>query len=674
MAGGLSDAELLGHLDTLYSVGTVTGLTDAELLERFVTGRDRTAEAAFAALVERHGAMVLRVCREVLGDPHDAQDAFQATFLVLVRRAGSVRERDSVASWLYGVALRVARRARADTAHRRRQERQAAAPSTVIPFEDSGEPLGRLEIHEEIARLPEKYRAAIVLCYLESQSTEAAAERLGCPKGTVLSRLSRGREQLRARLIRRGLAPTAGALGLVLCPKTTAAMPESLMFAALRCVAGPGAISAVSTRVAALAEGVLASMASTKLKAVGIGLLATALLATGAGVVAQHGAGAGAVDAARVLIRELESQTESQRDQLKKAEANLRRAQALLNNLEAEGTSRQTFRVRRLAEQLRQHPVTASASAERLRLYLLDVDRREATLIADAPDQGLTFCGSTGWSNDGGRILFDATPKVRWKDTRMKMFTLAEGRPALSDLGPGNCPTFSPDGRRIAFLLNPGAVPGAETGVWLMQADGSERRRLGGYGRPVWSPDSRQILIVGFANPNDPSELALMDIETGRERPLAIPGLRIFSIPSWADERTIVAVVCPDRSAGIALLDVTDPEQAKIKEVLWDRGEQTDFSLHYPIYSARTRHCVFVGQGPKGKALYEVPHGKVAGPPMRLEPEGYDSTIASLSYSPDGRYVLFCSDRPNRSPQGPAFGEAARGSGAPTVNQGDSRP
>ena len=125
------DIASLRHLRTLYRVGVVGDLTDGQLLERFVAGRDESAEAGFAALVERHGPMVLRVCRQILGDAHDAEDAFQATFLVLARRAGSVRKRESVASWLYGIARRVARRSRADAARRREHERRRAEMTTM---------------------------------------------------------------------------------------------------------------------------------------------------------------------------------------------------------------------------------------------------------------------------------------------------------------------------------------------------------------------------------------------------------------------------------------------------------------------------------------------------------------------------------------------------------------
>ncbi len=157
--------------------------------------RDETAEAAFAALVDRHGAMVLRVCRQVLGDEHEAQDASQATFLVLARRAGSIGRRESVASWLHGVALRVAARARLAASRRRARERRGGermAARRVVEIEigadESQERWAKL--HDELGRLPDSFREPLVLCYLEGLTQEQAAAQLRCPLGTVQSRLA----------------------------------------------------------------------------------------------------------------------------------------------------------------------------------------------------------------------------------------------------------------------------------------------------------------------------------------------------------------------------------------------------------------------------------------------------------------------------------------------------
>ncbi|MFI5456597.1 MAG: RNA polymerase sigma factor [Isosphaerales bacterium] len=201
------------HLRTLFSAGTCAGLSDGELLDRFMSGRDEAGELAFEALVTRHGPMVLRVCRNLLDDPHDVHDAFQAVFLVLARRGGAIRSRESVGSWLYGVAVRVAARARVTAIRRRVRDRRTTQAAQEIaaagPQQDDSSSIERNDgadvVHQEVSRLPEKYRAPIVLCYLEGLTHDEAAARLSWPVGTVRSRQSRARETLRNRLNRRGV-------------------------------------------------------------------------------------------------------------------------------------------------------------------------------------------------------------------------------------------------------------------------------------------------------------------------------------------------------------------------------------------------------------------------------------------------------------------------------------
>ncbi len=193
------DGALLRQLNTLFNVGAIRELTDGQLLERFSTGRGEAAELAFAALVERHGAMVLRVCRAQLGNPHDTQDAFQATFLILVKKARGLWVRDSLGPWLHQVALRTALCARAAAARRRRHERRSAEMAASHEGqEDRAGPELEQVLHQEINRLPECYRAAIVLCDLQGYTCEEAARRMGRPVGTVKCWRFRGRERLRA--------------------------------------------------------------------------------------------------------------------------------------------------------------------------------------------------------------------------------------------------------------------------------------------------------------------------------------------------------------------------------------------------------------------------------------------------------------------------------------------
>ena len=195
-------------LGALFDIGVVGDLSDGQLLERFTTGHREAAELAFHSLVERHGPMVLRVCRRLLDDPNDAEDAFQATFLVLLRRARAIRDRGSVAAWLHGVAARVATRARVESARRKRIERQGIRP-TIGRNDDPDRLDLETLIDVELARLPEKYRRPVVLCYLEGLTHEGAAARLGWPVGTVRGRLSRARDLLRSRLTRRGVTASA---------------------------------------------------------------------------------------------------------------------------------------------------------------------------------------------------------------------------------------------------------------------------------------------------------------------------------------------------------------------------------------------------------------------------------------------------------------------------------
>ena len=260
------------------------GLTERQLLEDYVSRRD---EAAFAALVRRHGPMVWAVCRRVLGNHHDAEDAFQATFLVLVRRAASIASRELLANWLYGVARQTALKARANAAKRKVRERQAAqipepAASQRDPWRDV-QPV----LDEELSRLPDRYRGIIVLCDLEGKTRKEVAGQLGCPEGTVASRLVRARAMLAKRLAQRGVALSSGTLAATLAQQATASMPnavaDSTIKAASLLAAGKAAATgAVSVHVAALTEGVLKAMLFTKLKAAVAVLLVLGFLATGA--------------------------------------------------------------------------------------------------------------------------------------------------------------------------------------------------------------------------------------------------------------------------------------------------------------------------------------------------------------------------------------------------------
>jgi RNA polymerase sigma factor (sigma-70 family) len=284
---------LLGPINRLFRAGTAVGLSDAQLLERFIQCNDEGAESAFNALVERHGPMILAVCRRVLNDEHDAQDALQATFLVLVRKAGTVRKRESIADWLRGVALRVSAHARADAARRRSIERRAVTGS-LIAYEA---PPPGIDVRDEIEHLPRDLRAAVVLCYLEGLTHEQAALRLGWPVGTVRSRLARARARLRADLTRRAIAPDAALLpALVLRHSSlTAGLIDATVKAAILVKArDAGDAGLVSASAVALTEGVLRTMLVSKLKVTAAILLAIVTIPSGLGLYAYQGSESGA--------------------------------------------------------------------------------------------------------------------------------------------------------------------------------------------------------------------------------------------------------------------------------------------------------------------------------------------------------------------------------------------
>ncbi len=259
-------------IQTLWDEGTVASLDDAELLGRFL-GRGPTAEAAFAALVHRHAPMVLRVCRDITGDSHDAQDAAQVTFLVLARKTRSIRRGDALANWLFGTARRVAARAVRDAARRRRHERRYAE-TIMIRREAANSSDGNAnqwaDLYAELDRLPERYRVPIVLCDLESLTHDQAAAVIGCPIRTLQTRLYRGREQLRQRLLRRGRSPAVGLVGRPLLGEPgSAAVPttwaSSTAVAALGTVSGGAGATIVPEAVNRLLRGVNRAMFLSRL-------------------------------------------------------------------------------------------------------------------------------------------------------------------------------------------------------------------------------------------------------------------------------------------------------------------------------------------------------------------------------------------------------------------------
>jgi RNA polymerase sigma factor (sigma-70 family) len=296
---------ILRQVDQLFTEGGATGLGEAQLLERYAQKRD---EAAFEALVARHGPLVLGVCRRWLRDPHDVEDAFQATFLVLVRRARAIRDGDRLGPWLYGVAFRVASRLRTQLVRQRSFERSGADQDAVVD-----RPAGQVSdwspiLDEELARLPERARVAVVLCDLEGATCEEASRKLGWPVGTLKSRLSRARARLKDRLTRRGLGTISAAIGTSLVSeKALAALPGRLRESTARAATEFAfhrsvETGSVSVSAAALARGVIRTMffAKWQMPAAALGLATALCTTTGAWVYARQAGG----DAAQTPARE----------------------------------------------------------------------------------------------------------------------------------------------------------------------------------------------------------------------------------------------------------------------------------------------------------------------------------------------------------------------------------
>jgi RNA polymerase sigma factor (sigma-70 family) len=275
----------LHHLRHLIGSVPAAALTDGQLLERFLADRDETA---VEVLVRRHGPLVFGVCRRVLHDAHAAEDAFQATFLVLMRKAPSLDRGKPLGSWLYTVAYRLALRARANELRRQRCEEQAVRTRPPTDGRTTSPSDLVVALEEELHRLPERHRAPLMLCYLDGKTNDQAAAILGCPRGSMAARLALAREQLRECLARRGfVAPAAGIAAALATASAQASVPLPLLANTVRAAlwfarGEAGAAGFVSARAVALARGTCRAMFLNKLKIAAALLLVAAMLGTGA--------------------------------------------------------------------------------------------------------------------------------------------------------------------------------------------------------------------------------------------------------------------------------------------------------------------------------------------------------------------------------------------------------
>jgi len=275
-------------VEALLETKELADLPDGQILERFVRDRD---EAAFAVLLQRHGPMVLSVCRNILRNAHDAEDAFQATFLVLALKANQIRRHNSVASWLFGTAHRVAHKSRARKARQQAMERTRAETQTDLSRQIEEQRLRSDWLYEELSRLPDRDRQVLVLCYLEGRTQEQAARSLGCPAGSISRHLRRACELLRDRLARQGVTRSVPVLLAVTAERSQAAVPVRLTQSTLQAVLGTmgdGMLASATTGTGVvLAREVLQSMLGYKLKALSSVLLLVGVIAAGTALIAQ---------------------------------------------------------------------------------------------------------------------------------------------------------------------------------------------------------------------------------------------------------------------------------------------------------------------------------------------------------------------------------------------------
>jgi RNA polymerase sigma factor (sigma-70 family) len=453
---------LAKHLRTLTTAARIDALTDRELIERFAALHD---EDAFTALVRRHGPMVLRVCRRILHNGHDADDVFQATFLVLSRKAVSLRRRDSVGCFLHGVAYRLALKARTRFAQRRMHEGRAAIEKPV------DDPLAELSVREaqaildeELALLPEKWRAPVVLCCLEGRTRDEAARQLGWSSKLVKSRLEQGRERLRSRLCRRGLTlPAALGATLLMEGAAPAALPAMLICTAVEAARNSNSLSAP---VALLADTALGGTAIGKAKIVVVGLL----LLTGA-LVAGRGAFAPPQPA--------EKQAETPAPTEAKAPEPLKSKRQQAARTDRYGDPLPDEAIARLGTTRFRHGGTIG-------------------VLAFAPDgKTLVSCGLWDgiriWDAGSGRQIRRLTNQIS-----------------------GNRPlTLSPDGKWLAILSQTinskdGPIVILEFSTGRVVRGMGKRGSGGGLGYPLYSPDGKVLAVSGQQT------IELWDPESGR--------------------------------------------------------------------------------------------------------------------------------------------------------------
>jgi RNA polymerase sigma factor (sigma-70 family) len=596
------------------------GLTDGQLLECFVTRQD---EAAFEALVRRHGPMVLGVCRRLLRNPQDAEDAFQATFLVLVRKAAAIGRRELLGNWLYGVAYRTALDARAAATRRRARERQVSPMPE--PEADGGADVWRdlrPLLDQELNRLPDKYRVPVVLCDLEGRTRRDVARQLGIPAGTLSGRLTTARRMLARRLSRHGLALSAGAFTAALSQGAASArVPSPLVAATVQAATagavGPVAAGVVSAKVAALAEGVLKPMFVTKLK-VATAVLVAAGVVVGAALLA-HPPGAAQPPA----------ESAGKRPEPARAARAAEAPKVLKLGLGQRG--------RRVAWSPDGKTLAVVTKVEKTFLgfqydrkgsavKLWDVDRGQVRqTLTESTGGGLAF-QQVVFSADGKAVAATVSESVRgdvvkvWETRALALKrTLGGGDSQLV------CVAFSPDGKLIAA-----GDPGKKTvKLWNAGTGVLERTLRTGEAQP-WSvafAPGGKVLAVGGQNADHSGQVQLWDARAGTLKHVLKQDNYVTAVAFSPDGKMVAG------SAGGELVQVWGVEKGEVIVSLkgHQRGQRT-------VAFSPDGKIVAVG-GPDGKVrLWDVQTGK-----LKETMEGHEAEVYSIAFSPDGKTLASAS-------------------------------
>ena len=621
-------------LRVLFEGGAAGGLTDAELLERFLARDPGTAELAFAVLVERHGPLVQRVCRGVLRDQHLAEDAFQSTFLVLVQKASSLRVQATLAPWLHSVAVRVSRDARATAARRAKHERKAAElATTLLSIETDPREDQELPLQEELAKLAERHRRPIVLCDLQGLTHEQAAKLLGTPVGTIKSRLARGREHLRRALARRSLVHSESALPAILAVDAfkpelpTALVDRTARLAALAAEHKALTAAAIPSSVAILAQGALKSMSISRLKFAAAAVLIAASFVIGIGYA---GSGSHAQDGPaskpipRAPARPLDAVVQDLFDS-----AGLVRSVAFTGDgkfLIAATTSRDDDKddgTIRLWD---------AKGATTLPPIALDGD---PFAMAVAPD-GLSLAVAVARDTKAARTTSILVVSVS-SGKKMSTWTLKQGVDVWAL-------TFTPDGGALA-----GGTGGlrdshfyGEVDVWNVQT-GEEIRSFKGHPNPVmslvFSHDGHVLASASGTYGAPTGEVRLWEFESGRLlHTLTEPNLAIVTVAFSPDDKTLASGGTNWRETGVTggLVTLWDVQTGKRRLTLPAFPSYVHAVLFAPTgtrlatasVSSDNDAKVTIWNSETGTQLETLPPGKTT--------RGI-TAVKCLAISPDGR-------------------------------------